>query len=307
MEKVIDLRANGKLLITGEYLVLAGAKALALPLKFGQHLRAVPATHPLLHWSSFQPDGLWFECDIDPVSLQVITASDAGIAANLIHLLLAARDLNPEFLSEPGGYNVMTEANYPVEWGLGSSSTLVSMVARWAEVSAFKLFRLVSKGSGYDIACAERSSLLFYQLHGNKPEVAAEIPGLALRNHAFFAWLGKKQESSSEVKRFREKSNYSKTDLKRISELGTLIARADDASELSTLVNEHEEITGRVLAREPLGVRFSGFPGAVKSLGAWGGDFAMFVSSRNFDEVKNHLALHRITDVFTFDEIKATS
>ena len=30
--------SNGKLLITGEYLVLDGAEALALPTKFGQNL-----------------------------------------------------------------------------------------------------------------------------------------------------------------------------------------------------------------------------------------------------------------------------
>ena len=30
--------SNGKLLITGEYLVLDGAKALALPTKYGQYL-----------------------------------------------------------------------------------------------------------------------------------------------------------------------------------------------------------------------------------------------------------------------------
>ena len=30
--------SNGKLLITGEYVVLDGAKALALPTKFGQSL-----------------------------------------------------------------------------------------------------------------------------------------------------------------------------------------------------------------------------------------------------------------------------
>ena len=34
-------RANGKLLLTGEYLVLHGAKAIALPLKVGQQLTAI--------------------------------------------------------------------------------------------------------------------------------------------------------------------------------------------------------------------------------------------------------------------------
>ena len=33
-----EFYSNGKLLITGEYLVLDGAKAFALPTKFGQNL-----------------------------------------------------------------------------------------------------------------------------------------------------------------------------------------------------------------------------------------------------------------------------
>jgi mevalonate kinase len=52
--------SNGKLLITGEYLVLDGAKAFALPTKFGQSLIIEEGSNKAIQWVSY--DGsVWFE------------------------------------------------------------------------------------------------------------------------------------------------------------------------------------------------------------------------------------------------------
>ena len=54
--------SNGKLLITGEYLVLDGAKALALPTKYGQYLTVTSGTNQEIHWTSFDNDNsIWFQ------------------------------------------------------------------------------------------------------------------------------------------------------------------------------------------------------------------------------------------------------
>ena len=54
--------SNGKLLITGEYLVLDGAKSLALPTKFGQYLNISSGSLGQIHWTSFDYDqSLWFK------------------------------------------------------------------------------------------------------------------------------------------------------------------------------------------------------------------------------------------------------
>ena len=55
--------SNGKLLITGEYLVLDGAKAFALPTKMGQDLIVVETdTIDFISWKSFDFDNeVWFE------------------------------------------------------------------------------------------------------------------------------------------------------------------------------------------------------------------------------------------------------
>jgi mevalonate kinase len=48
-------KSNGKFLLTGEYLVLKGATALALPLKKGQSLEAdiLDSDDGLIHWDAF--------------------------------------------------------------------------------------------------------------------------------------------------------------------------------------------------------------------------------------------------------------
>ena len=45
-------RSHGKLLLTSEYVVLDGAKALALPTKFGQSLSILPNNKGNISWQS---------------------------------------------------------------------------------------------------------------------------------------------------------------------------------------------------------------------------------------------------------------
>ena len=48
--------SNGKLLLTGEYVVLDGAKALAVPTRFGQNLIVKKVNNQQINWISFDSD-----------------------------------------------------------------------------------------------------------------------------------------------------------------------------------------------------------------------------------------------------------
>ena len=53
--------SRGKLLLSGEYLVLKGARALALPTKLGQTLSFEKKQSSQLIWKSLDKNGLsWF-------------------------------------------------------------------------------------------------------------------------------------------------------------------------------------------------------------------------------------------------------
>ncbi len=308
----LSFRASGKLLLSGEYLVLAGARALALPLLFKQTLELEAICGFEIHWTSEDSSGVWFRAVFDTETLNDVSPR-AGLkghketAGFLARLLRNARELNPGFLRPGYGYNVRVSADYPLEWGLGSSSSLISLIAQWSGADAFELFRSLFAGSAYDIACATSASPLFYQIipgeTGWMPIVSPANPGPALRHHAYFAYLGRKQDTLSELEKFSAEAKYSAAEIKRITELTARICQAERVEELCRYVDEHEAILGKILKRDVLSFSFPGFPGAVKSLGAWGGDFAMFVSRLSPDEVRERLKAFGIRQVFTYHEI----
>lgn len=94
--------SNGKLLLSGEYLVLKGAEAIALPLKVGQDL-TINSTHteltPFLHWKSYENTLLWFEMKANLDDFSLIESSDVIIAERLLNILIQARTINEDFLT----------------------------------------------------------------------------------------------------------------------------------------------------------------------------------------------------------------
>ena len=56
------------------------------------------------------------------------------------------------------GTRVETQLEFPREWGLGSSSTLISNLGLWAETDPYDLLSATLGGSGYDIAAARSES-----------------------------------------------------------------------------------------------------------------------------------------------------
>ena len=55
-------KSNGKILLCSEYLVLEGAKAIALPSKLTQDLQVTKCQNKIIEWQSFDENNdLWFE------------------------------------------------------------------------------------------------------------------------------------------------------------------------------------------------------------------------------------------------------
>ena len=65
------------------------------------------------------------------------------------------------------------------------------------------------------------------------------------------------------------------------------ILDAKSVEHLIKAIEIHEETIGYLLDRDPIKKRqFQSFDGAVKSLGAWGGDFVLFVGKEKFEKFK---------------------
>ena len=305
MKRASNTAAHGKLLLTGEYLVMLGATALAMPVKFGQRMAVRRDSDTMLRWTSVVRGKVWFTARFDPDGFRVAEASDQQVARRLRKLLLAAQKQNTSFSGETAGCHVTILADYPLEWGLGSSSTLLFLVARWAGADPFTLHHAVSDGSGYDVACAGSKGPIFYTLTGRIPVIEPAVTGGALRRSTRFVFLGRKQDSAAEISAFRAAGKCTAGDLETVSRLSWEISRTESADELVRMVGEHNSILAAILKREPLGSRLPAFPGAAKYLGAWGGDFAMFASTLEPAALDRHIRRMGFTRIFTYDNLEA--
>jgi mevalonate kinase len=281
----MNFYSNGKLLLTGEYLVLDGAKSLAVPTKFGQDLVVENIKEKQIIWGSFTHTGeCWFEAVFELPKLRLVNctfnADKEGnaefIAETLLEILKEARRLNPDFLKSESGFVVKTKLSFPRNWGLGSSSTLINSIASWAKVDAFKLLWNSFKGSGYDIACAQNDTPIFYKIEDQKPIVKQVKFNPTFKENLYFVHLNQKQDSKEGIAKFRESGENFQEEIKRISMISDAFLNAVSIEEFDLLIIEHEQIISSIIKLKPVKVKlFPDYFGEIKSLGAWGGDFVL--------------------------------
>jgi mevalonate kinase len=274
--------SNGKLLLTGEYTVLDGAVALALPTKSGQFLDVEETDNSnWITWKSLDADGsVWYE---DKLPFRGIIGNrqhwGSPEADTLIAILYHAHLANTGLLKNAKGFTITTRLTFPRHWGLGSSSTLINNIAQWFGIDAFLLLSKSFGGSGYDIACAQNDTPIFYRLDNGQPVVQPVAFDPAFADNLYFVYLNRKQNSRNAIAAYREQRDDIAPVVAQINRLTYAIAEAKDVITFAKLIEEHEQIMSGVLkmptVKEAL---FPDFPGTVKSLGAWGGDFVLAVS-----------------------------
>jgi hypothetical protein len=206
------------------------------------------------------------------------------------------------------GLRVQTRLDFPRHWGLGSSSTLIALLVRWLKVEPWALYRRVQTGSGYDLAIALEGRALVFRMEGfdengnplpNSGEVEADpgqsYPGPTYPGPTYSGvettipdgagwWLidpGTKQNSEREVFSYRQiDPALRRSVVPELTRITLKMAQNPGADEWLALLEAHdlllEKVLGRPCVHRSLG---AGFPGRLKSLGAWGGDLMLAVST----------------------------
>ena len=276
--------SNGKLLLSGEYLILDGATGLALPTLFGQELHIKSADHEnTLRWTSIDEKGvIWFEAQYSLPELTLLSFKrDRKVAETLQKILLQAKRTNTAFLNKSNGIHVTTKLSFPRNWGLGTSSTLINNIAQWAKVDAFNLLFNSFGGSGYDIACAQNDQAITYQLKKGVPSIETVSFNPLFKDQLYFVHLNKKQVSSESIKAYKSNKTDAKA-IQRITEISKNLLAVNTISDFDSLLKEHESILSIILREEPVQQKlFSDFKGQIKSLGAWGGDFILATGDKS--------------------------
>ncbi|MFA8301152.1 MAG: GYDIA family GHMP kinase [Hyphomicrobiales bacterium] len=268
---------HGKLMLTGEYLVLFGASAIALPTKLGQEFEYTPKANGILSWNGTTVKGKWINAKFNPADLSIIDdKSDA--TEKLHHLLLSVRKLNPNFLIEGG--KVSSYLEFSPEWGLGSSASLIAFLSQLGNVDPYELLNISTDGSGYDIACSMSDSPIYYKIKSSgRPEYYPLVYRPAFKDNLYFVYSGKKQTTHSEIKRFRKMWTVDYSLIQNITEISENIVHCNNQKHFNELLTQHEDAISNVLNLPSIQkAEFNDFHGTVKSLGAWGGDFLLFSS-----------------------------
>ena len=276
--------SRGKLLLTGEYVVLDGAKALALPTKLGQDLVVEAIESHGLIWESLDHERQsWFKAEFYYEGDSFSCSRSDDIAKRLLQIFEMIQSLDSGFKEKFQNTKVTTRLEFPNDWGLGSSSTLINNTCDWAQVDAYKVLENTFGGSGYDVACAQHDSAIMYQKNEDSRYVEEVDFNPSFFENLYFVHLNRKQNSRESITHYR---NATKLQLEKvieeISNLSTAMLTVESLTDFESILITHEELISSVIKTPTIKSQiFSDYPNAIKSLGGWGGDFILVVGDVN--------------------------
>ena len=286
----------GKLLLTSEYVVLDGALALAVPTKWGQEFffDETEDGRSQIYWEAHHQDQFWLEAQINYKTWEIIRCNLQQPAEFIVKVLQHVQQLSSTKFTSNSSYRLKTNLQFPADYGLGSSSTLMNNLAEWAAIDAFELNELSLGGSGYDVAVAKEQSAILYRNSGNERAIEAVKFNPSFKDELIFIHLNQKQDSREGINLYRSKTK-SPDLIEAFSWLTREVQQCEDLEKFSQFMEVHErklsEFLGIPTAKERY---FANCPVFVKSLGAWGGDFVMsskfpgfeaYFSGKGFDTI----------------------
>ena len=273
--------SHGKILLAGEYAVMCGVEALALPVKAGQwqHVWEMPAKGvSKLVWQSKEADGtVWFECRIDTDIMHVSETDNTAYSDTLLKLLLHIKEQKPDFFLHKN-IRIETECEFDRTFGLGSSSTLVCNLAKWSGVNAHDLQERVLGGSGYDIAVGNLGKPLVYWREQSEPNWSAWQLPVDFTQHWYLAFPGKKQNSREALNDVKKQLEIIQTDVALLQQMNACIQAIKTPRSLPMLEAMLEMWQALLAQRLDLPRPYETLDlspvrgGLCKYLGAWGGD-----------------------------------
>lgn len=288
-------------MLTSEYFAIDGALVLAVPTKLGQEFffEEKNDQQSLIHWEALHQDKPWLKAVIDYKNWQILEANIPSSAEFILKTLKNVQQLSTTKFKSDFTYHLKTNLQFPADFGLGSSSTLMNNLAEWAEIDPFYLNTISLGGSGYDIAVAKEKSAVLFQ---SKPEIKFEKVNFnpSFKDELIFIHLNQKQDSREGINLYKSKSKSPEL-INEFSDITKKILLCNELESFSELMMIHERKISDFIeiptVKEKL---FSDCPSFVKSLGAWGGDFVM---SAKFGDYKDYFWEKGFTTVFEWSNI----
>lgn len=289
-------------MLTSEYVALDGALVLSVPTRYGQDFfyEETGDSKAEVLWEAYHQDVLWLKAKISYKNWTVLETNLPEGAEFILKVLKNIQQMSSKKFRGEETYYLKTNLQFPPDYGLGSSSTLMNNLAVWAEINPFILNEKSLGGSGYDIAVAKYQQTITYQLteNGRQIELIDFTPGF--KEELIFIHLKQKQNSREGIKLYRSREK-SPEFVEKFTDLTRKIIKANSIDEFSDLMEQHEwllsDFLGIPTAKE---LHFADCPVFVKSLGAWGGDFVM---SRKFPGWESYFATRGFETVLDWSDL----
>ena len=294
-------KSHGKLMITGEYFVLHGAKSLLLPTKFFQDMTVSTFNEEaLVLWESYdQNNNKWFSAEFDLPNLS-IRGSETKEKIFLKKILDFVAKKKPNIFENNSGINIKTRMDFNRSWGLGSSAILINNLSNYFGLDPFEVSKNVTNSSGADIASTKISKPIIFSNNEKKPYYKEVHFNPPFSKNLLFVYLNKKQSSEKEVEKFK-KIRIEDDEIRTISEITNQVLRCKKIDDFNDLIEKHESIISSKIKKETVkNTLFKDFNGSIKSLGAWGGDFVLACGHNN---LKNYFKNKGFGISYSFNEM----
>ena len=288
-------------MLTSEYFAMDGALVLAVPTKLGQEFSFVEIEDEasFIYWKAYHQGVLWLDVVINYKEWRLVSTSIPKSGDFIMKVLRNLQYLSSTKFKSAHSYQLSTNLQFPANYGLGSSSTLMVNLAEWGDCDPYELNAMSLGGSGYDIAVAKEKSAVLFR---NKPEIKVQNVTFdpAFKDELIFIHLNEKQDSREGIKLYRSKEK-SQNLIDFFDDLTMQVYSSSSIENFSELMVIHEEKISKFIGiptvKEKL---FAECPVFVKSLGAWGGDFVM---SRKFDDYQNWFSDRGFSTIYKWSEI----
>ncbi|HAY3507623.1 30S ribosomal protein S6 [Elizabethkingia anophelis] len=279
-----------------------GAKALAIPTKPGQDLSAekIDDHRSLIHWETYREGKLWLKTCIDYKNLFVTETNIANASAFILKIFSTLKDMRSESLEADYSYILKSNVQFPENFGLGSSSTLMNNIANWGNVDAFALNDIALGGSGYDIAVAKAGAPIIYIRNRGNKTVETVNYSPSFKDQLLFVHLNKKQDSREGITMYKQMEK-SQDLIHYFSKLTDEILISENLENFSLIMEDHEKTMSNFLKISTVKEKyFKNAPSFFKSLGAWGGDFIL---TTKFCDYENYFLHNGFPNFFSYDEL----
>ncbi len=293
--------SHAKLILLGEYAVLQGIDAICLPLSTGQNLIVNDVDSYEIQWVWTYKDHIIADIVFEPKTLKTLSGNpeNAIWCRGLLELI---RLYNPGFLLDKG-CRLSFVNHFPEAWGLGSSSATISSLCRMAGVNPYLVNKRLMGGSGADIACTTRNNWFLYRMKLPEPEIWNIPVDYRFIKNSYFIYSGSKQATAEHLRTIASQNEAREVQWSVINSLVYRFLAATKLKDACDTLDEHEAFISNAIKRKTIGDEFSDFPGKIKSLGAWGGDFFMALTTEKPEFVKKYFGIKGFDTVFSWHEL----